>query len=230
MSTRALHEELRVVEIPIPYAERVGRSKLSVVRDGLRFLKTIMWTALEYNPAKVLGLLGTTMLATALAVGIGVLTLRAVGVTTLDAWGAFSVYATLVCSVVGLSMYSLGVTFNHIIARFLGHQKMRRGLFQRIPLETWIESGFGWAGSLSVSVGLVMTTISITVGSDHWEMTRVWLWLLGSALFVLIGVQLVLLWMVGRIMDRLAGRPEMIDEDLNGIAQEDRVKAFGATT
>src|SRR5690554_2311815 len=37
MSTRALHENLKVVEIPIPYSERVGRSKLSVVRDGRIF-------------------------------------------------------------------------------------------------------------------------------------------------------------------------------------------------
>ncbi|MBC8077873.1 MAG: glycosyltransferase family 2 protein, partial [Chloroflexales bacterium] len=46
MSTRALHEGLAMVEVPIPYKERSGRSKLSVVRDGLRFTKSIVWTAL----------------------------------------------------------------------------------------------------------------------------------------------------------------------------------------
>ena len=35
MSTRALHEEMRMIEVPIPYSERVGRSKLSVVDDGI---------------------------------------------------------------------------------------------------------------------------------------------------------------------------------------------------
>ena len=40
MSARALLEEkLTLVEVPMPYAERVGRSKLSVVRDGVRFLR-----------------------------------------------------------------------------------------------------------------------------------------------------------------------------------------------
>ena len=39
MSARALLEDkLPLVEVPMPYAERVGRSKLSVVKDGLRFL------------------------------------------------------------------------------------------------------------------------------------------------------------------------------------------------
>ena len=45
MSTRALHEELKMIEVPIRYEEREGESKLSVVRDGLRFLFTILGTA-----------------------------------------------------------------------------------------------------------------------------------------------------------------------------------------
>jgi glycosyltransferase involved in cell wall biosynthesis len=50
MSTRALHERLKMIEVPIPYSERQGRSKLSVVRDGVRFGQSIVWTALTYNP------------------------------------------------------------------------------------------------------------------------------------------------------------------------------------
>ncbi len=53
MSLRAIHEGLKVVEIPIPYHERVGRSKLSVIKDGLRYLQSIVWTALGYNPVRV---------------------------------------------------------------------------------------------------------------------------------------------------------------------------------
>jgi hypothetical protein len=34
MSARAMHENIRMSEVPIPYSERLGRSKLSVVRDG----------------------------------------------------------------------------------------------------------------------------------------------------------------------------------------------------
>ena len=58
MSTRALHESLRVAEVPIPYSERVGRSKLSVVRDGTIFLQSIVWTVMCYNPVRIFGLLG----------------------------------------------------------------------------------------------------------------------------------------------------------------------------
>src|SRR4030095_1116327 len=58
MSTRALHEGIAIKEIPIPYSERVGRSKLSVFHDGRVFLQSMVWTALSYNPVRILGLLG----------------------------------------------------------------------------------------------------------------------------------------------------------------------------
>jgi glycosyltransferase involved in cell wall biosynthesis len=44
MSTRAVHEGIQMAEVPIPYDERVGRSKLSVVRDGSLFLQSMVWT------------------------------------------------------------------------------------------------------------------------------------------------------------------------------------------
>ena len=52
MSARALLNDLRVVEIPMAYAERIGESKLSVVRDGVRFLRSILTGVLCYRPEK----------------------------------------------------------------------------------------------------------------------------------------------------------------------------------
>lgn len=49
-----LADKVRFVEIPMPYAERVGQSKLSVLRDGIRFLTTILRAALCYQPARPL--------------------------------------------------------------------------------------------------------------------------------------------------------------------------------
>ena len=61
MSTRALHEGINIGEVPIPYSERVGRSKLSVVHDGRIFLQSMVWTVLSYNPVRILGLLGSRL-------------------------------------------------------------------------------------------------------------------------------------------------------------------------
>jgi glycosyltransferase involved in cell wall biosynthesis len=54
MSARALLNDLRVIEIPMKYEERIGTSKLRVVRDGIRFLQTIITGVLCYRPEKIL--------------------------------------------------------------------------------------------------------------------------------------------------------------------------------
>ncbi len=59
MSARALLDRksgLKLVEIDMPYHERVGRSKLNVGKDGLRFLKIILETAAKYRPGRLAAL------------------------------------------------------------------------------------------------------------------------------------------------------------------------------
>ena len=54
MSARAmLSDATRIVELDMPYAEREGRSKLNVVRDGVRFLKSILENAILYRSGRV---------------------------------------------------------------------------------------------------------------------------------------------------------------------------------
>ncbi len=72
MSARILLEDkLRMVELPMAYAERVGRSKLHVVSDGLRFLTSIVRAATAYRPARPLLLVAGATGVLALAVGSG---------------------------------------------------------------------------------------------------------------------------------------------------------------
>ncbi len=55
MSARVLlDDDLTLAEVAMPYHEREGESKLSAVRDGLRFLWVILRTAALYRPARLL--------------------------------------------------------------------------------------------------------------------------------------------------------------------------------
>ncbi len=68
MSARALlGGECKIVELDMPYREREGRSKLSVLRDGGRFLDTILRTAALYRPSRILGAAGAGALLIAAA-------------------------------------------------------------------------------------------------------------------------------------------------------------------
>jgi glycosyltransferase involved in cell wall biosynthesis len=71
MSTRAVYEGITMIEVPIAYKERIGASKLNPLKDGVRFLRSILWTALLYDPQRFFGTLGIAMLALALVLGLG---------------------------------------------------------------------------------------------------------------------------------------------------------------
>ena len=204
MSTRAVHEGLRVVELPIAYSERVGRSKLSVVRDGTRFLTTILSTSLEYNPVRVLGLVGLVALGGAAVIGLGVLALRLQGVTQLDIWGTFGLFTALVLAVAGVSLFALGATFNYLVSLFR-RQPVRQGLLGRPLFAAPLDRQFGWLGLAAggLGAGLGLTTLLLGL-FGQWEISRLWFWLLVSALLTLVGLQLVISWVLMRILERLS--------------------------
>jgi len=54
ISARVLMDDsLRLIELPMAYEERIGESKLHVLRDGMRFLRTIFEMSLMWRPAKM---------------------------------------------------------------------------------------------------------------------------------------------------------------------------------
>jgi glycosyltransferase involved in cell wall biosynthesis len=214
MSTRCVHENLKVVEVPIAYKERVGRSKLSVVRDGSRFLKTILWTSLEYNPVRVLGLAGVAAFSVAMLFALGVVALRLQGVTRLDAWGTFSVFAAVVLAVAGVSVFSLGATFNYLVSLFR-REPVREGLFGRPLFKEPLDRHFGWLGALAVAGGLTLALGSLGLGVwGDWDVARLWLWLLVSALLILVGLQLSVSWIVMNVLDALSMRELKIEQEM----------------
>ncbi len=65
MSARVLmDDELDIVELPMAYEERVGESKLHVLRDGVRFLRTIFEMTLMWQPAKLFFMAAVMLTAT----------------------------------------------------------------------------------------------------------------------------------------------------------------------
>lgn len=209
MSTRALHESLRVAEVPIPYSERVGRSKLSVVRDGTIFLQSIVWTVLCYNPVRILGILGLLGMLIAGLVGLGLVAARLSGITTLNPWFTASLFLALVAGTTGVSLFTLGATFNYLVS--ISYKKpIQQGLFGKPIFKTTLDHHFGWMGLVSILVGLLLAVFVLLQG---WELARLWLYLLGSAMFVLIGVQLAISWLLMRVLEELSQREIQVAND-----------------
>jgi hypothetical protein len=216
MSTRALHEGLRMIEVPIPYSERQGRSKLSVVRDGMRFAQSIVWTALTYNPVRQLGIIGLACMAVAALAGAWIVLLRLQGVTTLGPWGVFALFAGAVLGVVGVSLFVLGAMFNYLVAIFY-NQSIRQGLFGRPIFRTPLDRRFWWMGLAAIGTGVLLGVTSLILGLDGWPMGRLWLWQLLGAMSILVGVQLVIGWFIMRVLEELSQRQVHVAGDMRGI-------------
>jgi hypothetical protein len=218
MSTRAIHEGLRMAEIAIPYSERVGRSKLSVVRDGSIYVQSITWTVLTYNPVRILGMIGLLGLAVTLLVGLGILIARLQGITELGPWGVAAVFTGVVLGVTGISLFALGTTFNYLVSLFY-KRPIRQGLFGKPIFKEPIDRHFGWIGALTLLAGFVIGLVSLFLGITGWEVERLWLYLLGSAMLTLVGVQLVIYWLLLRVLDELSQREVLASQDLNPNGQ-----------
>jgi glycosyltransferase involved in cell wall biosynthesis len=215
MSTRALHEGLKMVETPIPYSERAGRSKLSVVRDGTRFATSVLWTALTYNPVRLLGMAGAAALLLSALIAAGILLARLRGVTELSPLGVFALYAAAVLAVAGVSLFCLGATFNYLVALF--HQRpVRQGLFGRPLFRQPLERHFGWIGALLMLAGALLGIASLGLGLNGWPQARLWFWELLSAGAVLVGLQLVVSRVIMAALAELNQREPRIAGDMLG--------------
>jgi glycosyltransferase involved in cell wall biosynthesis len=215
MSTRALHEGLKMVEVPIPYSERVGRSKLSVTRDGMLFAQSIVWTALNYNPMRTLGFIGLGALGLAGLIALGVVVARLQGITSLGALGGFTLFLGLVLAVAGISILTLGISFNYFVALF--HKKpVRQGLLGKPLFKRPITPYFGALGLVAVILALVLAGISLALGLRGMPMSRLWFYYLASASFALIGIQLIIAWVQMQVLEALKMRDSLVTEDLQG--------------
>lgn len=205
MSTRALHESITVAEVPIPYRERLGESKLSVTKDGLRFFRTIVGAVLAYNPVRVFGFVGMAGVGVAGTVFAWLLALRIGGVTQLGAIGTFAVFGALVCGVAGVNIFAFGASFNYLVSLFY-RRPIRQGLFRRPLFRRPIEQLFLPAGVATTSLGLLIAAGSFSVSLRGWPIERLWLYLTGSAMLMLVGLQLLMAWLMASVLRPLSER------------------------
>ena len=159
------------------------------------------------------GLLGIGGLGAALIVFLGLLFVRLNGTTSLGPWGVVALFTALVSTIVGIDLFALGVTFNYLVSLFY-KKTIRQGLFGKPIFKTPLDQQFGWMGILSILAGLMIAAVSLALGVGGWEIERLWFYLLGSALTFLVGIQLVIYWLLLRVLDELNQREVLTKLDM----------------
>ncbi len=178
MTTRALHEHLKVVEVPVPYAARTGQSKLNSLRDGVRFLQTILEVAAHYNPLRFYGIVGLTLIvAAALAVALPRLAAGTFGI------GWLAVAAVLAWG--GVSVVHYGALCSNALSLIYGRDMRGSDLFSRMLFAKRLMPHLGKVGAVLFVAGLVTALAALVVGAGPAT-------LIGGTFMLVVGAQLAL--------------------------------------
>ena len=143
MSAKALVTHMRIVEIPIPYATRIGESKLNVLRDGFRFLSAILGGLLSVRPDRFLGMI--LLVCVILTIGIAAFPVEHyLRNKSLQEWMIHRFIACLVLSYAGFTTLT-AIAVSHRLASLGPMRKptdsfyasLAAKLFVPLPLGVW---------------------------------------------------------------------------------------------
>jgi hypothetical protein len=200
MSTKAIHERLRLREVPIPYAERAGRSKLNVVKDGVAFLRIILTLVLLYNPLKIFATVAVALTLAAAALLARPVWDWAAGRPLPDGYYIYRSLAALVGLAGAVMALSAGLSASLLIET-LYRPYGQFGSLARLAHRARLPHRLGLIGGLLLGGGLVVYTI---FACEHYAGVRPvmhWKWFAAASLLVLAGVQLLATSLIVKLLD-----------------------------
>jgi len=66
---------------------------------------------------------------------------------------------------------------------------------------------------LSIGAGCALGLVSFVLGLNGWAIERLWLYLLAGTLLVMLGIQLVIFWVIMRVLEELSLREQAVQAD-----------------
>ena len=156
------------------------------------------------------------MAAVVLGLGIALVLvgMRLHGIVSLGPWGVASTFVAVALGIAGVDLLALGSTFNYLVALF-HRTPVPQGLFGRQLFRARLDREFWWMGGLVALLGLLFGLLSLALAIRGWPMERLWMYLLAGTMLVLVGMQLVLFWIIMRVLEELSTRQSPSDDDLS---------------
>ena len=181
MTCKALMgKKLKIVEVPIEYAEREGRSKLSIIKDGRQFLKTILETAFFYKPLKFFITIALFLIIIATAYSINPFIYYMVNHHIEDS-SIYRLITITVLIIAGVNLAILGLLSQHLVA--LLNARPRKNIFNH---------------HYFLMIGVALTIFGILLNMEtlreYVSTNRIyvhWVYVLTGALLVLVGIQII---------------------------------------
>ncbi len=199
MSTKAIHENLKIIEIPVPYSERSGSSKLRVVSDGMRFLHIIVGTVLMYNPFKVFLLVGLVfeIIASALLAVPFYAAFFQKNVNFLDY--IYRSIGALYFFIGGVQIILFGILARFMVSTFFRRHESGQ-VIHKINHALKVIDWMGYYGMGVLLAGVVVNSLYFWKYFFRGGLDMHWAWLLAAAGLIIVGLQMLITGVIMRIL------------------------------
>ena len=204
MTARAVSSDsLKLIEVPISYKERVGKSKLRVVQDGVRFLKVIMDIILSYRPLRFFFYIAAFALGVAAILFIRPLQYYILYRSVPD-WMVYRLIAVVVLVLTSLTIMTVGLVADQIAELVNAEVRRRRPrLLERAIRAVLSQRVLIVAGPLLVLLGLLINRRGISQFIFEHRVDVPWVFPVTGAFLVLMGIWSWALGMLERIVRTL---------------------------
>lgn len=212
MSVRALLDsKIKIDEIPMPYEDRVGRSKTNVILDGFRFLGIILDTAITYRPMFFFVSGAATLVALALCALLFELGGPSAPIFFylenhyVQSWMVFRIVLVSFFLALAAFLIALGAVAQSLVGIINQEDKRWDGWVQVL-----INGRFGVTGCVSLVFAVILNRRLLhsyfTTGQIP---TDFWVFPIVGSLFALIGCEFIAFGLVGRIARLLREREKL---------------------
>ncbi|MGQ0641181.1 MAG: glycosyltransferase family 2 protein [Gemmatimonadaceae bacterium] len=211
MSSIALFDPaLSIVEVPMRYSERVGESKLSVVRDGVRFLQIITDTAFSYRPLRFFGAIAAALLVFAVAYGIEPL-VHYIQQRRIEQWMFYRLSAVAVAITAAFNLVLVGLLAQQAVS--LIHEDFRNtSRLHHFVDRVMAQHLFAW-GALALAIGIGINAPAIHSYLTTGRVYAHWIYILVGGLLVLLGVQSISFGVLARTLGILTFRRRFASQE-----------------
>jgi glycosyltransferase involved in cell wall biosynthesis len=202
MSCRAvLDEDIKMLEIPMCYEERIGESKLGVVQDGVRFLKTIIDIALTYEPFKFFGITGIISFLIGLGYGIYPLVYY-IRFKLVPDYMIYRLITVMVFIITSFTLFTVGIISDEI-TDLIHKSKKRERKFKPTLYSTLSQKNLIVFGIVVCFSGIIINYRTIWQYVSTGLIDVPWVYVVTGAFLVLMGLQAIALGVLRRILATL---------------------------
>lgn len=188
MSCKAImSRDLKIIEVPMTYEERQGSSKLSVLKDGYRFLKVIFEMVLFYRPLKLFSTIGILFILIALFYSINPI-LFYIFNHKIEEFYIYRLISIIVFFITGLNFIILGFLSNEIVSLMHNRESILDKIKGKRIRVLFFPRSFLIAGILVSFSGVLLNIKTIREYIFTGKVHIHWVYVLAGGFLVLFGM------------------------------------------